>query len=177
MKCIAAVSDTFKVIRKTEVHEPEIQLFLHNRNWLIIGLDTAYWGYNQSFLYEDRYIANDRLKPQGTAQRNWLVDLLSKLEHAHKRLMILTHHAGFDVNVGMVIEKDLLREISGVIGNTRDCLWYRGHVHGGIAYKPIQLAENTFLRTRCVGMRVFDAPFGDLSTYGTSRYSIGAGKS
>lgn len=163
----------FQVIRNQKFMNQGFSYFaLHNNDWLIIGLDTAYWGHNQSFLYEDGYISDDRLKPKGIAQRDWLIDLLGKPEHARKRLMILTHHDGFDVDVGKAKEKHLLPVISNLIGN-RDCLWYWGHVHAGIAYKPIQLAANSLLRARCVGHGgVPYPPFGDLAIYGNQKYSI-----
>lgn len=164
----------FQVIRKQKFMNQGFSYFaLHNDDWLIIGLDTAYWAQNQSFLYEDGYIEDGELKPKGTAQRDWLEHLLSDPSHVNKRLMILTHHDGFDVDVGKATEKDLLQVVTKLIGKTRDCLWYWGHVHAGIAYKPIQLAENIYLRARCVGHGgVPYPPFGELSTYGSTRYSI-----
>jgi hypothetical protein len=164
----------FQVIRKEKFANHGFSYFaLHNSDWLIIGLDTAYWGHNQSFLYEDGYISDDRQKPKGTAQREWLVNLLNDPVHASKRLILLTHHDGFDVDVGKVKQKHLFQVMTNFIGNTRDCLWYWGHVHAGIAYKPIQLAQNIFLRARCVGHGgVPYAPFGELSEYGTPEYSI-----
>lgn len=164
----------FQVIRKQKFMNQGFSYFaLHNDNWLIIGLDTAYWGHKQSFLYEDGYISDDKIKPKGTAQKDWLVDLLGRAEHQHKRLMILTHHDGFDVDIGRVKEKNLLREITQLIGKTRDCLWYWGHVHAGIAYKPIRLADNVFLRARCVGHGgVPYAPFGELPSYGSGDHAI-----
>jgi len=164
----------FQVIRKQKFANQGFSYFaLHNNDWLIIGLDTAYWGYDQSFLYEDGCICDDRQKPKGSAQREWLEQLLSDPAHGSKRLMFLTHHDGFDVDVGKAKEKDLFQLITKLIGNTRDCLWYWGHIHAGIAYKPIQLADNIFLRARCVGHGgVPYLPFGNLSEYGTPRYSV-----
>ncbi len=164
----------FQVIRNQKFMNQGFSYFaLHNSDWLIIALDTAYWAHDQSFLYEDGYISNDCLLPKGTAQRDWLVQLLADPAHANKRLIILTHHDGFDVDAGIAKEKALFQVITGLIGNTRDCLWYWGHVHAGIAYKPIKLADNIFLRARCVGHGgVPYPPFGELSDYGTARYSI-----
>jgi TIR domain len=165
----------FEAIKKQKFANQGFSYFaLHNTDWLIIGLDTAYWANNQSFLYEDGYISEYSSRPKGTAQRDWVVDLLSNPQHARKRLIILTHHDGFDVNVGKAKEKHLFQVITDLIGNSRDCLWYWGHVHAGIAYKPIQRAENMFLRARCVGHGgVPSPPFSlKLSAYGTRRYSI-----
>ena len=164
----------FQVIRNQKFLNQGFSYFaLYNNDWLIIGLDTAYWGHNQSFLYEDGYITDDNVEPKGTCQRDWLIDLLRNPEHARKRLMILTHHDGFDVDEGKVKEKDLWQVMTNLIGNTRDCLWYWGHVHAGIAYKPIQLDGNTLLRARCVGHGgVPYLPFGDLAIYGDQKYAI-----
>jgi hypothetical protein len=163
----------FQTIRDQKFANRGFSYFaLTNDAWLIIGLDTAYWGHNQSVLYEDGYIA-DATQAKGTAQLDWLQHLLSNPEHAHKRLIILTHHDGFDVDVGIVKEKKLFKVIKDAVGNNRDLIWYWGHVHAGIAYNPIPLPGNRFLRARCVGHGgVPYPPFGVLSSYGSPPHSI-----
>ena len=144
---------------------------LQNKDWLIVGLDTAYWAQKQSFLYQDGYISDSSL-PDGTAQENWLKALLGDLQHAKKRLMIMTHHDGFDVDVGIAKQKNLLGVLTGLIANRADSMWYWGHVHAGIAYNPVALAGST-LRARCVGHGGIPyPPFETLSTYGDKTYSI-----
>ena len=82
--------------------------------------------------------------------------------------MCLTHHDGFDVGTRTVNKKKLYGQITALVGSNRDCFWYWGHVHAGIAYAPIQVSGNTTLRARCVGHGgVLFPPFGALNELGT----------
>jgi hypothetical protein len=147
---------------------------LHNNDWLIVGLDTAYFAFYQSWLYEEGYLSDDnRRQPRGMVQINWLKALLGEAQHARKRLMILTHHDGFDVKVGEAKKKGLYNELKGYVNNDRDCFWYWGHVHGGLVYKPIPLGTNTNLYARCVGHGgVPYAPYPELSTLGQDGIAV-----
>jgi hypothetical protein len=176
MRCTAAAEAIFKLSENSKFSNNGFSYFaLHNNDWLIIGLDTAYWGHYQSLLYEDGYLSDPdpHRQPRGTAQLTWLTELLNDPRHAGKRLMLLTHHDGFDVDVGKVSEKKLYGQIIGLLGNNRDCLWYWGHVHAGIAYKPIRVPGNTTIRARCVGHGgVPYPPFGALDRLGSGDFRV-----
>jgi hypothetical protein len=147
---------------------------LQNADWLIVGLDTAYFGLFQSWLYEDGYLS-DRVQRQskGDAQTKWLTALLGDSQHAAKRLMVLTHHDGFDVKVGEAKQKALFAEVIGYVGNSRDVLWYWGHVHGGLVFEPIALGTNTHLYARCAGHGgVPYKPYPKLETLGANAIKV-----
>jgi len=61
-------------------------------------LDTAYFAYYQSLLYENGALfeADAQKQKDGMVQAQWLSALLK--EHGHKRFILLTHHDGFDVH-------------------------------------------------------------------------------
>ena len=126
---------------------------LTNDHWLMIGLDSAYFGYYQSLLYEEGSICepNPAREPDGMAKVTWIRDLLK--QHAGKRVVLLTHHDGFDVNPGngKVSRKPLYQRVTGEFGEVSDWWWYWGHVHTAITYGRLFFDRNSSLSARCVG--------------------------
>lgn len=126
---------------------------LTNDHWLIVGLDTAYFAYYQSLLYEEGSLSepDPAKQPNGMDQLNWLRDVLR--EHGNKRVILLTHHDGFDVNPGTakVSRKPLFQQVITEMKAVRDWWWYFGHVHAGIAYCRLFFGNNSSLSARCVG--------------------------
>jgi len=123
---------------------------LNNENWLIIGLDTAFFGYRQSLLYEQGTLSDSRER-NGTVQVEWLSEVLR--EHAGKRVILLTHHDGFDVDpiTGAVATKPLYQMVMQQLKDVRDFFWYWGHVHTAIVYEQIMLNRTSTFSARCVG--------------------------
>lgn len=145
----------FNVLLKNEKFNSQQGLSyfaLHNENWLIIGLDTAFFGYRRSVLYEQGWLS-DQSEPDGTGtiQIEWLSDVLA--QHAGKRVILLTHHDGFDVDpiTGTVTPKPLYSNVLPLLKGVRDFFWYWGHVHTVIAYEQIMLTQNSTFSARCVG--------------------------
>jgi Calcineurin-like phosphoesterase len=131
--------------------QQELSYFaLNNENWLIIGLDTAFFAYHQSLLYEQGSLSDPRER-DGTIQIEWMSELLK--QNAGKRVILLTHHDGFDVDplTGAVTLKPLYQVVIQHLKDVRDFFWYWGHVHTGIAYKQIILNQNSTFSARCVG--------------------------
>jgi hypothetical protein len=126
---------------------------LTNEHWLIIGLDTAYFAYYQSLLYEEGSLAepDTNKEKDGLVQIQWLREVLG--QNLDKRLILLSHHDGFDVNPagGAVSRKPLLQQITGELSQVRDWWWYFGHVHAPIVYQRIFFGSNSSASTRCVG--------------------------
>jgi Calcineurin-like phosphoesterase len=124
---------------------------LTNSQWLIIGLDSAY--FSTSHLYQDGAIGRaDLANPAaGMAQVNWLKQVLQA--NQNKRVILMTHHDGFDVNPssGNVTAKPLYRQVTSLMQNVKDWWWYWGHVHTVIAYQRIFLQNNSGVTPRCVG--------------------------
>jgi 3',5'-cyclic AMP phosphodiesterase CpdA len=123
---------------------------LSNEHWLIIGLDTAFFAYHQSLLYEQGSLSDPRER-DGAIQIEWMSELLK--QNAGKRVILLTHHDGFDVDplTGAITFKPLYQVVIQHLKDVRDFFWYWGHVHTGIAYKQIILNQNSTFSARCVG--------------------------
>jgi calcineurin-like phosphoesterase family protein len=126
---------------------------LANDDWLIIGLDTAYFAYYQSLLYEQGSLSepDTRKEPAGMVQQDWLRGVLRA--HPNKRVIILTHHDGFDIHpiTAKVTRKPLYQQVTGQLANVHDWWWYWGHVHGVLVYRRIFFPTNAGLTPRCVG--------------------------
>jgi hypothetical protein len=137
---------------------------LTNANWLIIGLDTAYFGRWSSRLYQNGTLGDVR-DDNGMVQRDWLHKLLHDPAQAGKRVIILTHHDGFNIDPGSgaVAVKPLWTEMTGCLrGNmspsrageligVRDWWWYWGHVHAPSVYRRIFFSDNSSVSPRCAG--------------------------
>jgi len=126
---------------------------LTNDHWLIVALDSAYFGYFQSLLYEEGSICEPDAarEPDGMVQVEWLRGLLK--QNDSKRVILLTHHHGFDVNPasGAVSRAPLYQRVTGEFCNVRDWWWYWGHVHTAIAYSRLDFDNNSSMSARCVG--------------------------
>src|SRR5262249_41371006 len=123
---------------------------LQNPYWLVIGLDTAYFARWSSRLYQKGTLMEPR-DVDGTVQRDWLYNIIQDPKHAGKRVLLLTHHDGFNINPGSgaVARNPLFDEIMAVMqvhpdpsatGRTlraHDWWWYWGHVHAPIVYERI----------------------------------------
>lgn len=122
---------------------------LVNDQWLVLGLDTAFFGFRQSLLYEQGVLADQREK-DGTVQIEWLKKVIA--QNRGKRVIVLTHHDGFDVDpfTGKVSTKPLYNAVVGELSNVKDWFWYWGHVHTVIVYNQIQVG-NSNVSTRCLG--------------------------
>lgn len=102
---------------------------LQNRDWLIVGLDTAYaadpWN-----LYLDGNIEGRQLE--------WLAALPKD-----KRVILLSHHQGLDEKGEQPTA--VYQQVVSALGRAPD-YWYWGHLHNGIVYREYQ-----GMRSRCVG--------------------------
>jgi len=102
---------------------------LYNDDWLIVGLDSAYAS-DAMNLYMDGAL--------NEAQIQWMQGLPKR-----KKLMVLSHHQGFDIS-GQNKTK-LYQLVCDALGRVPD-YWYWGHLHNGIVY-----AEQGGLKARCAG--------------------------
>lgn len=122
---------------------------LQNRNWMIIGLDTAYFA-DTSALYQDGFLSSDA--PSGSVQLDWLNQMLRLASHSDMNVIILTHHDGFDIDPysNTVTFKKLYDVMTRALQGVKKWWWYWGHVHAGIAYQKIVNGDST-LYPRCIG--------------------------
>jgi len=164
----------FETIRDSKFGNRGFSYFaLHNDHWLIVGLDTAYFAYKRSLLYEDGYLADPDMGSKGKVQTDWLTNVLQMPQHQNKRSIILTHHDAFDVSRGTAKKKALYNELLSYVGTNRDFFWYWGHVHGGIAYRPVRLSGASRVFARCVGHGgVPYAPYPVLTSLGNAEISV-----
>ncbi len=109
---------------------------LTNTRWLIVGLDTAY--FSPDLLYQHGHIDDTQLR--------WLTPLAIQARAAQKRLILLTHHHGLDLDLTTT---PLWSQVVEALDGGPD-FWYWGHVHAGVAFHPMQPGA-VQLYARCVG--------------------------
>ncbi|CAD6555648.1 hypothetical protein LMG27952_05884 [Paraburkholderia hiiakae] len=106
---------------------------LQNKNWLIIGLDTAYYA-DQMQLYQ-----NGKLDSQQCAF------LQATLDSAPgSRIILLTHHNGLTTDGTMQCDF-WPQQIAPLLGD-REVWWYWGHQHAGAVY-----TDRGNVHPRCCG--------------------------
>lgn len=112
---------------------------LENSNWIVAGLDSAY---NAGEL--DLFM-------NGSLGNNAQLPFLRNLAQKKKKMILLTHHQGFDLG-GFVPGKPL-KLFTKVMGAFKDvappAYWYWGHIHAGAAYTP--LMDYNGMCCRCIG--------------------------
>ncbi len=129
-------------------------------NWVIIGLDTAY--YDTSKMYFDGALYD-------AAQVKFIKDL--KITSTQK-IILMTHHTGLTADGksltpptydGTAVPKPLFTQVVNALGRCPD-YWYYGHIHNGIVYSNLSLAgtykcpSGASPQLRCVGHAAI--PFG-----------------
>ncbi|POA99561.1 metallophosphoesterase [Chromobacterium sinusclupearum] len=114
---------------------------LCNANWLILGLDTAYWS-DKYKLYMDGAL--------GDAQAAWLKNMAAGWQG---KILLLSHHQGYSIDGSATTP--LYDEVTAALGRAPD-YWYWGHLHNVICYQP----RNGMLG-RCVGHGAI--PYGPAS--------------
>ena len=120
--------------------------------WVILGLDSAY-NASQTSLYMKGDI--------GTEQTAWIQDIASKGGFTDKKIMVMTHHNAFEYQGATPPGKllPLWEQVTTAIGRAPN-IWYWGHIHNAIVYKPY--TENGQLsQARCLGHSAI--PFGKAS--------------
>jgi predicted phosphodiesterase len=137
---------------------------LTNDSWVIVGMDSAY--YAQDYLYQKGNL--------DSLQLAWLTELGRAARGVGKRVILLTHHHGIDVDPDrnlVTFQNPLWSQVIQALDGGPD-YWYWGHVHAGIAYKPLP-GNGRALKVRCVGHGgVPYAPFPDPESLGNSSVGI-----
>lgn len=116
---------------------------LENTNWIIVGLDSAY--YSSAFtLYMNGTLGADNNQTQ----------FLSQVAARNKRTIILTHHNPIPIgglgddpqstDEGYQLYRDVMNAFDG---HTPPVYWYYGHKHVGAAYKELP----SRMLCRCLG--------------------------
>ena len=117
---------------------------LQNDHWTIIAIDTAYYARN---FYLDGFIDTD-------VQLPWMATLTRAARQAGRRVILLTHHAGVDIEPSGASVTATVADIWNQVLHATDGgpdYWYWGHVHAGYALAPFPIAGGRNLMARCVG--------------------------
>lgn len=106
---------------------------LENTNWVIVGLDSAYYS-DELTLYMNGSL--------GTGAQ---VDFLKAQAQKGKKVILLTHHNGLEENGSAVT--GLWKEVMNCFPDgSGPAYWYWGHVHAGVVYAP-----QSGVQCRCTG--------------------------
>ncbi|MFM2307804.1 MAG: hypothetical protein RLZZ367_2473 [Bacteroidota bacterium] len=109
---------------------------LENSNWVIVCLDTAYYS-SWGGMYMDGVL--------DTTQLNFLKAQAAK----GKQLIVMCHHNAFNDSTNGPATNALWKQVKTALGSNMPAYWYWGHVHTGVAYKPLATQPGT--SCRCVG--------------------------
>ena len=114
---------------------------LENDNWVIVGLDSAYYS-NAEGLYLD-----GALYAEGGPQLQ--VDFLRSQAAKGKKVIVLTHHNGLTED-GSKPTALWSQVMSAFPEGGAPAYWYWGHVHAAVVYQP-QTHGPTNVLCRCCG--------------------------
>lgn len=115
---------------------------LENKNWIIVGLDSAYFS-DENSLYINGVLFSGG-KP--TPQSEFLLQKGAEADASGKKIIVLTHHNGLD-ETGTTTNT-LFEQVMGAFPSGGPAYWYWGHVHAAAVYKPHGLAGTL---CRCCG--------------------------
>jgi hypothetical protein len=114
---------------------------LENSNWIIIGLDSAYFS-NELAAYENGSLGSGNNDPQIA----FLQQTAARAHTQNKKVLLLTHHNGLEEDGSNTT--GLWNDVMTVFPvGTAPAYWYWGHVHVGAVYTP--QANGTLCR--CAG--------------------------
>jgi len=115
---------------------------LENSNWIIVGLDSAYFS-SALTLYLDGTLGNNN------AQNQFLRDIAKK----GKKVIVLTHHNGIpESGIPADTPLQLFTDVTNAFKEQNvlpPAYWYWGHAHAGVAYAP--LPDQNGMLCRCLG--------------------------
>jgi len=110
---------------------------LENRNWVIVGLDSAYYSdEEQLYLNGSLYFANGpRIQ----------IQFLQAQAAKGKKMILLTHHNGLTQD-GSATTTLWSQVMSALPAGSAPAYWYWGHVHAGMVYQTTALTGNVLCR-------------------------------
>jgi hypothetical protein len=111
---------------------------LENTNWIVIGLDSAYFA-NELEAYINGSIGDG-------GQLAFLRQVATKAATERKKVIVLTHHNGLEEDGSAPTA--LWNEVMAAFpAGTAPAYWYWGHVHAGVVY----VQQRNGVRCRCAG--------------------------
>ncbi|MGA8874679.1 MAG: hypothetical protein WB555_04060 [Candidatus Korobacteraceae bacterium] len=131
---------------------------LENKNWMIIGPDSAYFSDEDSLYLNGVLFAGGQQNPQN----DFLLQKTAQAALNGQKVIILTHHNGLD-ETGATTNILFEQVMSGFPGGGGPAYWYWGHVHAAVVYKPQGPAQTL---CRCCGHGAL--PWGQASELAAS---------
>jgi len=114
---------------------------LENDNWVIVGLDSAYYSNAEGLYLDGALYAEGGPQPQ--------VDFLRSQAAKGKKVIVLTHHNGLTED-GSKPTALWSQVMSAFPEGGAPAYWYWGHVHAAVVYQP-QTHGPTNVLCRCCG--------------------------
>lgn len=118
---------------------------LENSNWVIVGLDSAYYSPEH-----DLYM-NGSLGSSDAPQLQFLRTQVTNAKNNGKKVIVLTHHNGLQEDGSGTT--NLWTQVMGAFAGSGPAYWYWGHTHAGVVYqpKPPKDGDASSIRCRCCG--------------------------
>jgi hypothetical protein len=114
---------------------------LENNDWVIVGLDSAYYSEEETLYQDGALFPNQGPQVQ--------LDFLRVQVAKRKKVILLTHHNGL-VQDGSSQTNLWSQVMSAFPADSGPAYWYWGHVHAGVVYQPWEIGAATVL-CRCCG--------------------------
>jgi len=139
----------FEALKQKFTQQNQCSYFsLENDDWLVVGLDSAYYSDKWKLFMEGEI---------GEQQQSWLKGLPAK-----KGIILLSHHNAYDLNgeEQQKLYKEVMEQLKDQNNQLRyeQVFWYWGHLHNVASYKPMSFCDKPVL-TRCVGHAA--VPYGN----------------
>jgi hypothetical protein len=112
---------------------------LENSNWVIVGLDSAYYSSEEGLYLDGSLYPADGPQVQ--------LEFLEAQVARGKKVIVLTHHNGLSED-GSTATNLWSQVMSAFADGAGPACWYWGHVHAAAVYKPFGPAN---VPTRCCG--------------------------
>jgi hypothetical protein len=117
-------------------------------NWIVIGLDTAYYDESPLFL-------------NGALTDSDQINFIKGLNTSNKKVIVLTHHNPTNIEgtgtTSGTNQLTLWNDLTAALGKPPD-IWYWGHIHNGIVYSDTSFPAQQGTMARCAGHGAI--PFG-----------------
>jgi len=115
---------------------------IQNDNWVIIGLDTAYYDPSPLFML-------------GALVDAAQINFIRSLNTTNKKVVLLTHHN--PTNIEGTGPLGLWQQVVDALGRSPD-YWYWGHIHNAVVYSDQSFPGQNGVKARCAGHGAI--PFG-----------------
>ncbi|HLN00769.1 MAG TPA: metallophosphoesterase [Bryobacteraceae bacterium] len=103
---------------------------LENSNWVIVGMDSAYYADDDNLYMDGALFPPDH----PNVQNSFLLEIGAKAQLDRKKLILLTHHNGLD-ETGSQTAMLWDQVMNAFPAGGGPSYWYWGHVHAAVVYQ------------------------------------------